>query len=204
MQKLRAISRGLAACHTCHKLAPKDAHRCPRCGSPLHVRKANSLQRTLALLLTACVLYIPANIFPIMYTDQFGNTIESTIIGGVLILIEMGSWPVALVIFCASVMVPIGKLIMMFYLCWVASRGAKANQRQLTGAYRITELIGKWSMVDVFVVFILVALINLGQMLVMRPGVAAMSFAGLVMVTMLAAESFDPRVLWDQEDKNHE
>lgn len=198
---MRAISKKWASCHLCHKLAPVTEHTCPRCGSAMHQRKSNSMNRTLALLITACLLYIPANVYPIMFTDQFGNTIESTIIGGVLLLIQMHSYPIAAIIFIASVMVPLGKIFMMFYLCWVAHRGCRASARQMTRAYMVTELIGKWSMIDVFVVFILVALVNLGQILAIRPGVASLAFAGLVVVTMIAAESFDPRKFWDQQEE---
>ncbi|MGB0415219.1 MAG: paraquat-inducible protein A [Coraliomargarita sp.] len=170
----------------------------------MHLRSNNISGLTLPLLITACLLYIPANVFPIMFTDQFGNTIESTILGGVIILINMHSYPIAAIIFIASVMVPLGKIFMMFYLCWVAHRGNRASAKQLTKAYQITELIGKWSMIDVFVVFILVALVNLGQVLTIRPGFAALSFAALVVVTMIAAESFDPRIFWDQQEKSND
>jgi paraquat-inducible protein A len=132
-----------------------------------------------------------------MITDQLGQSEESTILGGIVLLIELGSVPIAAVIFVASVMVPLGKLIMMFYLCWTLKRGLQGTERQRTVFYRVTELIGKWSMIDVFVVAILVALVHLGGVLVIRPGVAAMAFAGVVIVTMVAAESFDPRLIWD-------
>ena len=199
-----AAERGLASCHLCLKLASKDLHHCPRCGSALHLRKSASLQRTLALLITALVLYLPANILPIMITDQLGNSIESTILGGVVLLIQLDSIPIAVVIFIASVMVPLGKMLVMFYLCWSVSHGPPVSQRQRTVLYRITEFIGKWSMLDVFVVAILVALVNLGGLLVIRPGGAALAFAGVVMVTMVAAESFDPRLMWDQMENSDE
>jgi len=199
-----AAERGLASCHLCLKLASKDLHHCPRCGSALHLRKSASLQRTLALLITALVLYLPANILPIMITDQLGNSIESTILGGVVLLIQLDSIPIAVVIFIASVMVPLGKMLVMFYLCWSVSHGPPVSQRQRTVMYRITEFIGKWSMLDVFVVAILVALVNLGGLLVIRPGGAALAFAGVVMVTMVAAESFDPRLMWDQMENSDE
>lgn len=199
-----AAGRHLAACHVCCKLAPEDAHHCPRCGAPLHLRKPRSLQRTLALLLTASMLYIPANLYPIMITDQLGTSPEeSTILGGVILLIELGSAPIAAVIFIASVMVPLGKLIALFYLVWSVGRGHPTRQRQRTTMYRVTELIGKWSMVDVFVVAILVSLVHLTGVLVIRPGIAAVSFAGVVIVTMLAAESFDPRLIWDRLEREH-
>ena len=198
-----AANSNLAACHLCCKLAPAEVHHCPRCGSAMHVRKNDSIQRTLALLFTACLLYIPANIYPIMYTDQLGTTEPSTILGGVILLINLGSIPVALVIFVFSVLVPSGKLMAMFYLVWTVERHSPLDPRQRSVMYRVTEFIGKWSMVDVFVVAILVALVHLGGLLVIRPGVAALCFAGVVIVTMIAAESFDSRLIWDNmEDKN--
>jgi paraquat-inducible protein A len=201
---ITAASQDLASCHLCLKLAPKSLHHCPRCGSAMHLRKYNSIERTLALLITAVILYIPANVLPIMITDQLGRSEESTIIGGVVLLIKLGSIPIAAVIFIASVMVPLGKMIMMFYLCWSLKRGAPGTERQRTVFYRVTELMGKWSMIDVFVVAILVALVHLGGVLVIRPGIAAMAFAGVVIVTMIAAECFDPRLMWDQLDETSE
>ena len=199
-----AAGRHLAVCHVCFKLASADGHHCPRCGAPLHLRKPRSLQRTLALLLTATILYVPANVYPIMITDQLGAPAEeSTILGGVILLIELGSAPIAAVIFIASVMVPLGKLIALYYLVWSVGRGHLTKQRQRTAMYRATEFIGKWSMVDVFVVAILVSLVHLTGVLVIRPGIAAVSFAGVVIVTMLAAESFDPRLIWDRLERKH-
>jgi paraquat-inducible protein A len=199
-----AAESGLASCHLCLKLASQDLHHCPRCGTALHVRKTASLQRTLALLITALVLYLPANILPIMITDQLGNSIESTILGGVVLLIQLDSIPIAVVIFIASVMVPLGKMLVMFYLCWSVSHGPPTSERQRTVLCRITEFIGKWSMLGVFVVSILVALVHLGGLLVIRPGGAALAFAGVVMVTMVAAESFDPRLMWDRMESSNE
>lgn len=200
----KAAERNLASCHLCMKLASAELHHCPRCGSAMHLRKTDSLQRALALLVTASILYIPANVLPIMYTEQLGNLTESTIMGGVLLLIKLGSFPIAAVIFIASVMVPLGKLVIMFYLCWGVGMRRLGSERQRTLLYRVTELIGKWSMIDVFVVAVLVALIQLQGLLVFRPGAAALSFAGVVIVTMFAAESFDPRLMWDQVDEADE
>ena len=193
-----AASRNLASCHLCCKLASADLHHCPRCGAAMHLRKSDSIQRTLALLITACVLYIPANLYPIMYTDQLGSSEASTILGGVVLLIKLGSIPVALVIFIFSVMVPLGQLMAMFYLVWTVEKHSPLGPRQRTVMYHVTEFVGKWSMVDVFVVAILAALVHLGGLLVIRPGIAALSFAGVVIVTMIAAESFDSRLIWDQ------
>lgn len=200
-----AAHSNLAACHLCCKLASANVHRCPRCGSAMHLRKNDSIQRTLALLITACLLYIPANLYPIMYTDSLGTTEASTIMGGVVLLINLGSAPIALVIFIFSVMVPSGKLMAMFYLVWTVERHSPLDPRQRSTMYRVTEFIGKWSMVDVFVVSILVALVHLSGLMVIRPGIAALSFAGVVIVTMIAAESFDSRLIWDNmEEKNRD
>ncbi len=203
-EPMTAASQGLASCHICLKLADADHHFCPRCGAALHLRKANSIDRTLALLFTACVLYIPANVLPIMVTDQLGQSTPSTIIGGVVLLLEMGSAPIAAIIFFASVIIPSSKLAMLFYLCWSVRNGPPETARQRTVLYRITEFIGKWSMIDVFVVAILVALINLTNLIVIHPGRASIAFAAVVMISMLAAESFDPRLMWDQRENNDE
>lgn len=204
MKRITAISRGLASCHLCQKVASSQLHHCPRCGTALHLRKRDSINRTLALLLTACVLYVPANVYPIMITDQLSSSLESTILGGVVLLIQMDSIPVAAIIFIASVMVPIGKLLALFYLCWTVKRGSSVSPRQRSVAYRVTELIGKWSMIDVFVVSILVALVHIGKVLVIRPGIASIAFATLVIVTMIAAEGFDPRLIWDKEEEQYD
>jgi paraquat-inducible protein A len=177
-----AADSDLASCHTCCKLSPASLHRCPRCGATLHLRITDSVQRTVALLITATILYIPANVYPIMVTEYLGVPEASTIMGGVVVLVKLGSIPVAAVIFIASVVVP---------------------PRRRTKLYVVAEFVGKWSMIDVFVVAILVALVQLQGLLAFYPGIAAYSFAGVVLVTMVAAENFDSRLMWDQlEEKN--
>lgn len=193
-----AAAAGLALCHTCHHLDRVELHECSRCGSALHLRHTDSLQRTLALLFTAVILYIPANVLPIMTTLQLGKGEPSTILGGVVLLIKLGSYPIAAVIFIASVMVPLAKLLALFYLVWTAYQAEPASAIQCTRIYRMTELVGKWSMVDVFVVAILVALIQLTGLLVILPGPAAVAFGGVVVATMLAAHAFDTRLIWDR------
>jgi paraquat-inducible protein A len=192
-----ALQQGLAVCHVCLALNPVEHHHCARCNSPVHPRIPHSLQRTVALLITACILYLPANLLPIMTTETLGTATHSTIIGGVVLLWNMHSYPVALVILIASVIVPIGKMASLATLCWLVRYGQPLTQQQSTRLYRLTEFIGKWSMVDVFVVAILVALIQIGGVMAIRPGSAALAFAGVVITTMVAAESFDPRLLWD-------
>ena len=169
----------------------------------MHLRKHNSIQRTMALLVTASLLYIPANLYPVMYTDGVGSSEASTIMGGVVLLINLGSAPVALVIFVFSVMVPSAKLMAMFYLVWTVERNSPLDRRQRSILYRVVEFIGKWSMVDIFVVTILVALVQLGGLLVILPGIAAVSFAGVVIITVIAAESFDSRLIWDNMDEKN-
>ncbi len=193
-----AAAEGLACCHVCLKVAPDALHECPRCGAALHVRKPDSLQRTVALVATAVLLYIPANVLPIMTTTQLGKATHSTIIGGVVLLVHHGDYPIAAVIFIASVMVPISKLVALSWLCWSVSRRHPTSYHERARLYRATELVGKWSMTDVFVVAILVALIHLGGLLLITPGPAAIAFGGVVVVTMIAAHSFDPRLIWDQ------
>lgn len=195
-----AAAQGLATCHTCYKLAPASDHKCPRCGSAIHLRTTDSLQRTIALVFTATLLYIPANILPIMTTTMLGTAEPSTIIGGVVLLIHHGSYPIAAVIFIASVLVPTGKLIAITWLCWSVARKQKTSLQQRTRMYRVVEFVGKWSMTDVFVVAILVGLIQLGGLLSITAGSAAIAFGGVVVVTIVAAESFDPRLIWDQAD----
>jgi paraquat-inducible protein A len=193
-----AAAEGLASCRVCLKVAPESLHRCPRCGAALHLREPNSLQRTLALLATASLLYIPANVLPIMTTAQLGRATGSTILGGVVVLIHHGDYPIAAVIFIASVLVPLSKLFALGWLCWSVSHGKPTSPHERTRLYRAAELVGKWSMTDVFVVAILVALIHLGGLLLITPGAAALAFGGVVIVTMLAAHAFDPRLIWDQ------
>lgn len=195
---ITAADRELASCHTCCKLAPASSHHCPRCGATLHLRVTNSLQRTVALLITASILYIPANVYPIMVTEYLNVPTVSTIMGGVVVLVQLGSIPVAAVIFIASVVVPLAKIAALFYLTWSVEQHRFANPRQRTRLYIIAEFIGKWSMIDVFVVAILVALVQLQGLLSFYPGIAAYSFAGVVLVTMVAAENFDTRLMWDQ------
>jgi paraquat-inducible protein A len=193
-----AAAAGLACCHVCLKVAPADLHECPLCGAALHLRKPDSIQRALALLITAIVLYIPANVLPIMTTFQLGAPTDNTIIGGVILLIHHGSYPIAAVIFIASVMVPIAKMCAIAWLCWSVMRGRATSLHERTRLYRATEFVGKWSMTDVFVVAVLVALIALSGLLEIKPGPAAIAFGGVVVATMLSAESFDPRLIWDE------
>ncbi len=193
-----AADRGLASCHCCGKLSPVELGRCPRCATPLHLRKPHSLTRTWALLVAAAVFYIPAMSLPVMRISGIGGGEESTILSGVVTFWQTGSYPVAIIIFTASVLIPILKVIALVWLCLAASGRASGSSRSLALTYHITELVGRWSMVDVFVVAILACLVQLGSVMTITPGPAALSFAAVVILTMFSAMSFDPRLLWDQ------
>jgi len=198
---ISAASKGLANCEVCGKLSDASFSYCPRCHTHLELRKPDSIQRVLALTIAACVFFIPANLLPITITFSLGQELDSTIIGGVLYLWKEGSYPVAAVIFIASVIVPTSKIIALFYLCWAAKNKHLKNRGDYTKLYRIVEIIGRWSMVDVFVVAILVALIQLGGVLAFAPGAAALALAGVVILTMFAAFSYDPRLIWDSTNQ---
>lgn len=162
-------------------------------------RRQQSIQETWALLVTACLLYIPANTLPIMTTRLFGQDEPSTIIGGVVILWQLGSYPIAAVIFIASIAVPVAKIIALAWLNFSVQVRSPYLQRERTRLYRITEFIGRWSMIDVFVVIVLVALIQLGNTMSIYPGAAAIAFSLVVIITMLAAMRFEPQLIWNIE-----
>lgn len=193
-----AADEGLASCDLCGKVSFAAEEHCPRCHSPLHLRKPHSLQRTWALLASAACLYIPANFLPIMTVEKFGETENNTILSGVVTFWQMQAYPVAIVIFTASVLIPILKVTSLVWLCLAAQGRADASPKALTRIYHITELLGRWSMVDVFVVSILACLVRMGTLLNILPGPAALSFSGVVILTMFAAMSFDPRLIWDR------
>jgi len=191
-----AASRGLARCLSCGCVEPVETGHCPRCRAPLHLRTPHSLQRTIALTVGAAVLYLPANLLPVMRVEStLKGTQESTILGGVAKFWEAGDYPVALIIFTASVVIPFVKVLSIAALCLGARYGH--SPRALTRLYRVTDHIGRWSMVDVFVVAILVGVVQLGSIMTITAGAGALAFAGVVILTMLAADSFDQRLIWD-------
>jgi paraquat-inducible protein A len=168
----------------------------------LHLRKVNSITRCWALVLASFILYLPANLLPVTITSTFAHAPHSdTIISGVIYFMQTGSWHIALVIFVASVLVPMMKLIILSLLLLSLHLGWRWRPAERTRLYRLTEFVGRWSMVDVYVVTILVALVKLGIMANVAAGPGATYFAALVIVTMFAAESFDPRLIWDQMEE---
>ncbi len=198
-----AAGHGLASCHDCgHLQSLADGHDCHRCHAPLHLRKPDSVQRTAALTVASAVLYIPANVYPIMLVDGFGGQQNSTILGGVITFWHHGSYFLALIIFIASVAIPLLKLLALSWLC-LQAMGLRPGPLRATRIYRLTEIVGRWSMVDVFVVAILVAAVRLGSLMTINPGPAAVAFAGVVVLTMLAAMAFDPRLIWDRAEERN-
>lgn len=191
-----AGTQGLVLCHDCDSINKVSDHRCYNCNSRVHIRNKNSVQKCMALVCAAAIMLIPANVFPIMITSAMGSDSASTIFEGVIYMWSTGSYFVALVIFVASVMVPFTKIAILVGLCYSVSRKREKRLELKTKLYGITEFIGKWSMVDVFVVAIMSALIKMGSVLSIYPGVASLSFCATVVLTMLAANSFDPRNLW--------
>ena len=192
-----ARSLGLVRCHDCSLLAAAHLETCPRCGARLHLRKPDSLGRTTALVLAALILYLPANLLPITVTTAIGTRQADTILSGVIYFMQTGSWEIASVIFIASVFVPFAKLIILVLLLVSVRFRWRWRPRDRTVLYRLTELVGRWSMVDIYVVTILVALVRLGAVATIEAGPAAVYFAAVVVLTMFAAESFDPRLIWD-------
>lgn len=201
---LTARQAGLVGCQSCGKVHRAGAATCQRCGAPLHSRMPGSLQKVWAWLFAGIVVYIPANIYPMLLTTSFGRTSENTIVGGVVDLIHYGSYAVAAIVFLASVVIPVGKFIAIGYLALVVRPGARIGRGSgLHGRqhlYEVVEFIGRWSMIDVFVVAILAALVQLDFAATISPGIAAVSFSLSVAFTMLAAQSFDPRLIWDAEE----
>ncbi|CAD5379700.1 Paraquat-inducible protein A [Pseudomonas sp. OF001] len=200
---MRALDAGILVCDECHQLShhvPGELQRCCRCGAPLHARRPNSIARTWALLLAAALLYIPANLLPIMTVNLFGQGSPATIMEGVLELIHAGMLPIALVVFVASILVPTFKLVGIALLLYSVQRHLPLSPRQRIFMFRFIEWIGRWSMLDIFVIAILVALVSFGNLASIEAGAGAMAFAAVVILTMLAAITFDPRLIWDNTD----
>jgi len=196
-----AAAKGLANCHSCSLVSPIHLEQCPRCQTRLHLRKPLTLQLTMAYLFTALLLYIPANLWPIMITEKLGQIESSTILGGIVLLWQEGSQPIAIIVFIASVLVPVVKFIVLLLLCFSVYFPQRLCPHKRLKLYRLTELIGRWSMVDIFVVAILVALFQLDRLLNVQPASGAIAFAAVVILTIMSAKSFDPRILWDDDDK---
>jgi paraquat-inducible protein A len=199
------IRQGLRSCRCCTAILPQEQLVCPRCESTGHVRRKHSLQWTLALLFTSIMLYLPANILPIMITEMLGSKYPSTILAGVILLWGEGAYPVAMVIFIASIMVPTLKMLAIAWLCWDANGHGKRDSERMHLIYEVVEFVGRWSMIDVFVIAVLSALVRMGGLMNIYPAIGALMFAFVVILTMFAAMTFDPRLSWDRApDSTHE
>lgn len=201
-QVVTAATLRLVACHACTALSPEtlEGQPCQRCGAPLHRRKPNSIARTWAFLLAAYILYIPANTLPIMVTRSLFHTQKDTILSGVVYLWLSGSSMLALVVLVASIIVPLLKMAILTLLLLTIHFRSSWRLRQRTRLYRLVEVIGRWSMLDIFVVGLLAALVQAGTLASIIPAGGAIAFAAVVVLTMLASLSFDPRLLWDTLD----
>lgn len=197
-----AASRGLLSCHACDLVSPValDGEPCPRCGATLHQRKPASLARTWAFLLSAFILYIPANLLPVMVTESILGTQRDTIMSGVIYLWLSGSHMLAGVVLIASIIVPLLKMLILTLLLASVHFRSTWRIRQQTRLYGLVEIIGRWSMLDIFVVALLASLVRAGALATIIPGGGALAFASVVVLTMLASLSFDPRLLWDSID----
>ena len=204
-----AAAAGLIGCHSCSLLSKVPAGRqheieCPRCGAVLHTRKPNSLTRTWALVIAAFICYIPANLLPMTVVTSLGNVQSDTIMSGVIYFLTHGQWPIGLVIFIASIFVPLTKLFILTYLLISVQRKSQWNPAERARLYRLTEAIGRWSMTDIYVVTIMVALVKLGNLATIEAGPGALFFGAVVVITIIAAMSFDPRVIWDNMESTHD
>lgn len=200
-----AASMSLVSCHSCGLLNPLSTdtshQHCSRCEAPLHPRKPASLDRTLALMIAACILYIPANLLPMTKTESLLGNQQDTIMSGVIYFWHEADYLVASVIFIASIFVPILKLLILGFLLFAVHQQAKSkwhfHPQQCATLYRVVEFIGRWSMIDVFVVSLLTALVHLQALANITAGPGAVAFGAVVVFTMLASLSFDPRIIWD-------
>ncbi|WP_456392506.1 paraquat-inducible protein A [Nitratifractor sp.] len=205
---MRALEAGLACCEVCHQIlripAPKTGDRaalCPRCRSVVHARKPESIQRTWALTLAGIIFYIPANLLPMMHVQTIAGTQSDTIMSGVIYFMETGSYLIGSVIFIASILVPVLKILILITLLLSVQRRFPHLRRRRQKLYQLTEIVGRWSMVDIYVVSIMVALVQFGALSRIQAGLGAVFFLLVVVVTMLAAMSFDPRLIWDRSPK---
>ena len=198
---LTAMRQGLQSCEGCGLLSRPSAGweegRCPRCDEEVAFRKPGSLQRTLAYLVAAAVCYIPANLLPVLTTTTAAGAESDTILQGVVLLWSPTGWPLSLIVLVASIMIPVGKIVALAYLLMSVWRGSIRSNTQRVRLYRMVKLIGRWSMVDVFVDTFTAALVQLQPLMSVEPGPGLFFFAAVVVLTMLAVESFDPRLIWD-------
>lgn len=194
---------GLALCRGCLaicEIGNRASTRCLRCGGVVHLRIPRSLEKTWAYLVAAAILYVPANALPVMHSSSLLGQQDDTILSGVVYLFRSGSWPLGLLVFVASIMVPLLKILALGVLVWMSARRSHAHPVARTRLYRVVDFIGRWSLLDIYAVTMLVALVRMGAVASVQPRPGALAFAGVVVLTLLAAQSFDPRAIWDPVD----
>lgn len=199
---ITARETGRVVCRSCSYVAPAAQARCPRCTEWLESRDTLSQQKVWAWLVVGVIAYIPANIYPMLRTTQSFRTQESTIISGVVDLMHHGAYLVAVIVFAASILIPVGKFIVIAYLAILTGQRHRTDPHRLLLLHEVVEFIGRWSMIDVFVVAILTALVQFDVLATINPGIAAVCFALSVVFTMLAAQSFDSRQIWDRLEEH--
>jgi len=185
--------------HMAENVPPGMVAKCCRCGSTIERRSFQSLHRTAAFSLAALILFVPANVFPILHMEIYGASTDTTVWQGAKLLYDEGQWPIAAIVFLASIAIPLFKLIGLFFLVATARVHWTGVRRLRTGLYQFIETIGRWAMLDVFVLAVLVSLVKLQQMATIIAGPGALAFAGVVVFTLLASESFDPQLIWEKE-----
>jgi paraquat-inducible protein A len=195
---LTARDAGLVGCRHCTRVCEAGTARCPRCGGRLMSRDPNALQRVWAWWIAGALFFIPANLYPMLITTTFGRAEQATIVGGVVELAHYGAYGVAFIVFFASIIIPVGKFVAIGYLALAVRKPHAMKPKHLLHLFEFVEWIGRWSMIDVFVVAILVALVQFDLLATINPGVAAVCFALSVVFTMLSALSFDSRAIWDK------
>ncbi|MGO9452773.1 MAG: paraquat-inducible protein A [Candidatus Binataceae bacterium] len=196
-----AMQHGLQSCGVCGLVSRpaigEEDGRCPRCDEELTFRKRDSINRTWAYLIAAAICYVPANVLPVLTTTTAAGAESDTILQGVVLLWSPTGWPLSLIVLFASIMIPSAKIVALTYLLISVQRGSAENNEQRVRLYRIVEFIGRWSMVDVFVDTFTAALVQLQPLMSVEPAAGLFFFAAVVVFTMLAVESFDPRLIWD-------
>jgi paraquat-inducible protein A len=194
-------SLGLVVCLECRatvREAKAPRARCPRCRARLHRRKPHSLALTTLLVLAAAALYVPANVLPVMTTRTFFDDENDTIMSGVLVLLQSGSWPIAMLVFIASIVVPLLKILALGVLVYSAWRRSPRRRLQRSQLFRMVEFIGRWSMLDIYAISLLATLVQIQSFASIIVGWGAWAFGAVVVLTLLAARTFDERLLWDR------
>lgn len=208
MTPISAAIAGIATCPVCHLLSrPAGGGTlsiCPRCGGHVHARKPESIVLTCVFLIAAYALYVPANVLPIMYSEQLFNVRADTILSGTVFLWLTGAWPLAVIVFVASIVLPLAKMLILTFIVLSVQLGMRAAPVRRVRWYRTIRTIGRWSMLDIYIAAVLTGAVQVQSLANVRPGPGAIAFAAVVLFTMFAVQTFDPRLIWDSRDDDHD